>query len=129
MAHKSYDGWFSAPAAADYSAITKPRFVTFGTGGLFTLTALGARADGVADSFPCASGKQLRAAMVPGWILTLEAGTGGVTRGAGVSSDATGKGVVSVTSTHVVNGKAITAAAVGEVFSFIFYPPAAPNVT
>lgn len=120
MAHDNHDGIYSLPAAADYSAVLRPRLVAINTSGQYALCGLGAKPDAVGDNFPVASGAQLRGVALRGIVKKLEVGTGGVTLGAKVSSDANGKIVLSVTSGHEYIGKALRAGAAGDVVEVLF---------
>lgn len=122
MATDNFDGIFSLPAAADYTAVNYPRLVAVNTSGQYALCAAGAVPDGIGDNFPVAAGEQLRGFLFHGVVKRLEVGTGGVTRGARVSSDAAGKVVISATSGHAYIGKALEAGAAGEVIQVLYMP-------
>lgn len=127
MALTNTAGYVSYPAAADYSAIKWPRAVVQNSSGEYALCGAGAYPDGIAENFPCKQGEQLRAALIHGWELKAEVGTGGVTKGAKVYSDANGKLVVSATAGHIPIGIARETRAAGETAMFLFTPrPANP---
>lgn len=121
MATNNLDGIFSCPAAADYTAVTKPRLVALNTSGQYALCGAGAVPDAVCENFPLAAGEQARGYLTPGIVVRCEVGSGGVTRGAKVCSDSAGK-LVAGSSTNNYVGKALEAGADGEVISFIFNP-------
>lgn len=125
MALINYEGWTSNPAAADYSAVKWPRLVQINTSGEYVLCAVGGYPHAIADSFPVKQGDQLRGATVHGWLMKAEVGVGGVTRGAKIYSDASGRIVLSATTGHIPVGIAQEAAAQGEVAQFLFLPQAA----
>jgi hypothetical protein len=123
MAFQNPDGIFSLPAAADFSA-TKWPLVVINTSGQFALCGAGAIPHGTLDNAPKA-GEQARAYLL-GPVLKAKAGTGGVTLGAKLSSNATGDAVISVTSGHACFGIALEAAAAGEIFTYARIPDLAP---
>lgn len=108
----------SLPAAADFSAIPLPRFVTANGAGKFALCGAGAAAEGVMDNQPKAD-EPARAE----WSGTqkVEAGAGGLALGARVASDANGKGVA-VAADQYYMGRVTVAAAAGAVAQFIWNP-------
>lgn len=123
MAYSQYDGIVSYPAAADYSAVVKNRLVAYNTSGQFALCGVGAIPDGIGTNFPRVAGEQLRAVTLHGIIEKVEVGTGGVTKGASVCSDAAGKIIAGAADSNFV-GKALVAGAAGEVVPVLFIPNA-----
>lgn len=114
---RSPESIFSAPAAADYSA-TLYRFVTIDTSGNMATSGAGGEAIGVMSNAP-ASGAQGRCE----WDGThrIEVGTGGLTLGAKVYSDANGKGVTGVATAGAPwFGICTVAGLAGEVAQFVW---------
>ncbi len=85
-----------------------------------TTTGAGAAATGVLWNEPTSGDA---ATVVRGGEVNVYVGTGGLTVGAEVSSDANGKAVVA-TSTDEIIGEARTAAAAGGLATVTFYPVA-----
>lgn len=116
---RSPESIYSAPAAADYSA-TLYRFATVDTSGnIATVGSAGAHAVGILSNQP-ASGEQARIE----WdgVHKIEVGTGGLTPGQTVSSDATGKGVHDTTSGHSYMGLSLGTYAAGDVGIMLWSP-------
>lgn len=118
MALTNDTGYNSRPAAADYTAVKWPRLVVTNTSGEYALAGAGALAHGVGQNFPLAQGEQLRASTIEGREEKAEVGVGGVTLGAKVYSDASGKLVMSATAGHIPVGIALEAASAGAVAKF-----------
>lgn len=112
---------WSAPADADYSAITTPRFmIVKSDGDLQLVGTAGIQADGVMPAGAgVASGSQTRIEW--GGIQKIEAGTGGLAVGDKVASDNAGKGVATGADKYHM-GKVTKAAAAGEIAQFIWNP-------
>lgn len=105
-------------AGADLSA-AQYLFVT-SDGDEVTVTGAGEAATGVLFNAPVAADA---ATVVRGGEVNVYVGTGGLTIGAEVASDASGK-AVAATSTDVVVGIARTAAAAGGLATITFLPKA-----
>lgn len=104
-------------AGADLSA-KQYTFVT-SDGDEVTTTGAGAAATGVLWNLPTSGDA---ATVVRGGEVNVYVGTGGLTVGAEVASDAAGKAVVA-TSTDVILGEARTAAAANGLATITFYGP------
>jgi hypothetical protein len=104
---------WSGPAAADYSAVTKPRYVVINSSGEVAL--VGTATIHMVGTSECgvAAGVQLR---VNGLVGThrVEAGSGGLAVGDKVASTNVGKGVVATADDYFA-GVCVKAAADGEI--------------
>lgn len=101
-------------AGADLSTLQHHFVVMASDGQVDNVQSAGGDADGVLLNKPSAAG---RAATVQvGGVAKVKAGSGGITRGQKVQSDATGKGILAASGDHVL-GKALTTAAEDEYFS------------
>jgi hypothetical protein len=112
------ENFTSLPAAADYSAITKPRFAVPNGTGKMALCGAGAIAAGIMDNAPKADEP---ARIEWGGVQKVEAGTGGLALGAKVASSATGTGVTAGADTYFM-GIVTLAAAEGAVAKFTWTP-------
>jgi len=99
-------------AGQDLSA-SQFHFVTLAADGQVDPTGAGLRADGVLLNTPDAAGKA--ATVAYDGRVTVEAG-GDITRGAAVTSNATGE-AVAATSTDVILGYALEAGADGQIIT------------
>lgn len=116
---RSPESIYSAPAAADYSA-TVYRFGKIDTNGNIATCVAGDQAQGVIENAPAAN-EQARIQ----WdgTLKIEVGTGGLTAGAKVYSDANGKAITGdATAGHFWMGIAVAAYAAGDVGLFVWSP-------
>lgn len=103
-------------AGSDLSA-TPHQFVLVASDGQVDLVAsAGGDADGVLMNKPAAAGRAAEVAIAG--VAKVVAGSGGITRGQKVQSDATGKGILAASGDHVL-GRALTSAAEGELFSIL----------
>lgn len=120
MATENLDGIYSFPAAADYRN-AQYQAVVINTSGQAALAGLGVRPHGILHNAPNV-GEQARVILMAGVVVKLRLGTGGATLGALLSTDANGKGVISVTSTHKRFAIANAAGVAGEIIEALYVP-------
>jgi len=120
MALKNTTGVVSRPAAADFSAATKPRFVVMNSSGQYALCGAGAVAHGVADNFDSTAITDVRADTLSGTQLRIEL-NGTLARGAKVVSDASGRAVAGTTG-HIYLGILEAAGVAGDIITLTFMP-------
>lgn len=83
---------------------------------------------GVSDQASAGSGTlSVQVHVAPGSIVKVIAGSGGVTAGDAIASDATGQGVTFTdagtgTAVKTIAGRALSTAAAGELFSMLILP-------
>jgi len=103
-------------AGGDLSANQFHFVVIASDGQIDAVSSAGGDADGVLLNKPDAAGKA--AEMCFGGVAKLVVGTGGVTAGQKVQSDANGEAIAAATGDHVL-GKALQTGAAGEVVSVL----------
>lgn len=124
MAHDNFDGIYSLPANADLSTNQFHWGVVNGSGKI-ALCGAGAVPHGRIDNAP-KQDEQCRMIGRVGVVTKIKAG-GAVALGALVSSDSTGRAVVSVTSGHARVGVALRAASgAGEMIEIMRLADLAP---
>lgn len=104
--------FITVQAGADLSASLYRFGVVAADGQVDPVGTAGADADGVIMNKPTAAGQPTQLAV--GGVAKVVVGTGGVTAGAKLQSDATGKAITAASTKHVV-GKALATGAAGDI--------------
>jgi len=104
----------SLPAAGDLSSAGIYRWGVVNTSGqVAVVSSAGGDADGVIQNSPAAAGRATSLAVYG--VAKTYVGTGGVTAGDKVQSDANGASIAGVTSADHVLGKALATGAAGSI--------------
>lgn len=113
MSTETPEGVYSLPAGADLRG-SQYCGVVINTSGQLVLPAAGAKIHGIVQNLPNTN-EQARVRLV-GHVGKAKAGTGGVTVGARVSSDAAGSFITNGATGAVFEGIALDAVAAGGIF-------------
>lgn len=118
MAHQTLEDTYSLPAAADLRTKQFQAVVINGSA-LIALCGAGALPESVLQNVP-ASGAMALLVTRSRYVGKILLGTGGITLGAKMVSDANGKGIAGATTGHKYFAKALQAGAAGDIVTAFF---------